>query len=214
KFPHHENERAQSLAAYNSPLANIWMHNGFVNIDNEKMSKSLGNVVLAKDLIAAQGAMVIRMMMLNAHYRAPLNFSDDTLQSSKNELNKIIMCVKQLAVKIQLEKDLNILKSGRIAGFISDLCDDLNVANALSKLYQTIKDANMDLRNPNTEISKLEDDLNDILTMLDVLGLKIDYPVLSNEDKEIYKQYLAFKKEKNFAESDKLRDILIKKNIL
>ena len=214
KFPHHENEIAQAKAHDHNKLANIWMHNGFVNINDEKMSKSLGNVVLAKDLIAQHGAMVIRMMMLNAHYRAPLNFSDDTLASSKNELNKINMCVKQLAVKIQLEKELNILKSASIDGFIKDLCDDLNVANALSKLYQRIKDANMDLRNPNAPIENLEAELNDILTMLDVLGLRVDYPVLSSEDKEIYKQYLAFKKEKNFEESDKLRNVLIEKGIL
>ena len=214
KFPHHENEIAQAKAHDHNKLANIWMHNGFVNINDEKMSKSLGNVVLAKDLIAQHGAMVIRMMMLNAHYRAPLNFSDDTLASSKNELNKINMCVKQLAVKIQLKKDLNILKSASIDGFIRDLCDDLNVANALSKLYQRIKDANMDLRNPNAPIENLEAELNDILTMLDVLGLRVDYPVLNNEDKEIYKQYLAFKKEKNFEESDKLRNVLMEKGIL
>ena len=214
KFPHHENEIAQAKAHDHNKLANIWMHNGFVNINDEKMSKSLGNVVLAKDLIAQHGAMVIRMMMLNAHYRAPLNFSDDTLASSKNELNKINMCVKQLAVKIQLAKDLNILKSASIDGFIRDLCDDLNVANALSKLYQRIKDANMDLRNPNAPIENLEAELNDILTMLDVIGLRVDYPVLNSEDKEIYKQYLAFKKEKNFLESDKLRNVLIEKGIL
>ena len=97
---------------------------------------------------------------------------------------------------------------------LDDLCDDLNVANALSKLYQRIKDANMDLRNPNAPIENLEAELNDILTMLDVLGLRVDYPVLNNEDKEIYKQYLAFKKEKNFEESDKLRNVLMEKGIL
>lgn len=214
KFPHHENEIAQAKAHDHNKLANIWMHNGFVNIDNEKMSKSLGNVVLAKDLIENQGAMVIRMMMLNAHYRAPLNFSEETLNSARNELNKINQCVKLLAVKIQLAKDLEILKSGRIDGFIDDLCDDLNVANALSKLYQKLKDANMDIRNPNTPINQLEDDLNDILTMLDVLGVKVIYPVLTKEDKETYQTYLDLKKEKRFEESDKYRDILIKRNIL
>ena len=214
KFPHHENEIAQSKAHDHNKLANIWMHNGFVNINDEKMSKSLGNVVLAKDLIANHSPMVIRMMMLNAHYRAPLNFSDDTLLSAKNELNKINMCVKQLAVKIQVEDELKFTKSASIDAFILDLCQDLNVANALSKLYQRIKEANMDLRNPNTDINILKQDYNDILTMLDVLGLKVDYPILSQEDKELYKEYIALKKEKKFEESDIIRQKLIIKNIL
>lgn len=102
KFPHHENEIAQSRAAYDSPIANYWIHNGMVNIDGEKMSKSLGNVIWAKDMIAKIGGNVLRWVMLSAHYRAPLNINEEAIETAKKELNRVATAMKQAYVKLGL----------------------------------------------------------------------------------------------------------------
>ena len=105
KFPHHENEIAQSRAAYDSPIANYWIHNGMVNIDGEKMSKSLGNVIWAKDMIAKIGGNVLRWVMLSAHYRAPLNINEEAIETAKKELNRVATAMKQAYVKQMCIRD-------------------------------------------------------------------------------------------------------------
>ena len=99
KFPHHENELAQSMAICHSPLANYWLHNGMLNFDGEKMSKSLGNVVWAKDFIETLGSNVVRWLMLSAHYRSPLNISDETIETAKIEIEKVFTVLKQADIK-------------------------------------------------------------------------------------------------------------------
>ena len=214
KFPHHENEIAQAKAHDHNKIANIWMHNGFVNFGNEKMSKSLGNVVLAKDAIAKYGGNVMRLLILSTHYRAPVSFTEETVLSTKNELDRIQKLYNQLAVKLQFEhlnmssKDINIDK------FLSCLADDLNTSNAIAEVFETVKAGNVSLRkNPidSKEIEKIWANLN---SMLNVLGIKLDYPILTPELEKIYSQYLAYKAEKNFAESDKLRDTLMQAHII
>ena len=102
KFPHHENEVAQSRACLHHGLANVWMHNGMLNIDGEKMSKSLGNVMLAKDVIAQLGSAVVRWMMMSVDYRSPLNITDDVVETAKTEVNKALSALRQVEIKVQL----------------------------------------------------------------------------------------------------------------
>lgn len=214
KFPHHENEIAQSKAHDHSKIANIWMHNGFVNFGNEKMSKSLGNVVLAKDAIAKYGGNVMRLLILSTHYRAPVSFTEETVLSSKNELDKIQKLYNQLAVKLQVEHaDLH---DGEIhiEKFLESLGDDLNTSNAITEVFEMVKQGNVELRKNPADIGRIQSIWASLSTMLDVLGIKLTYPILTPELEKIYSQYLELKKEKKFEESDKLRDVLAKENII
>ena len=214
KFPHHENEIAQAKAHDHSKIANFWMHNGFVNFGNEKMSKSLGNVVLAKDAIAKYSGNVMRLLILSTHYRAPVSFTEDTVISSKNELEKIQKLYNQLAVKIQvMHGDMN-SNDVRIDKFLSSLADDLNTSNAIADLFEMVKLGNVELRKNPANLKEIEAIWASLNAMLDVLGIKLEYPILTKELEEIYSQYLALKAEKKFEESDKLRDVLLKEHII
>lgn len=214
KFPHHENEIAQAKAHDHSKLANIWMHNGFVNFGNEKMSKSLGNVVLAKDAIAKYGGNVMRLLILSTHYRAPVSFTEESVVSIKNELDKIQKVYNQLAVKLQFAHADMSSKDIRIEKFLSSLADDLNTSNALADLFEMVKQGNVELRKNPADIKQIEAVWASLNKMLDILGIKLDYPILTKELEEIYSQYLKFKAEKNFEESDKLRDVLLNAHII
>ena len=216
KFPHHENEIAQAKAHDHSKLANIWMHNGFVNFGGEKMSKSLGNVVLAKDAISQYGGPLLRLLMLSTHYRAPVQFTPDTVEGAKNEYEKIRKTYSMLAVNIQLNNG-SLSKGDRkinIDNFLSALADDLNTSNAFASLYDLLKKANTDLRKNPLVINDIEDDFYALSDMFEIFGLEFKYPVLTSEDKDLYNEYLSLKKEKRFEESDVLRQKLITKGIL
>lgn len=214
KFPHHENEIAQAKAHDHSKLANIWMHNGFVNFGNEKMSKSLGNVVLAKDAIAKYGGNVMRLLILSTHYRAPVSFTEESVISTKNELEKIQKVYNQLAVKLQFVHADMSSKDVRIEKFLSSLADDLNTSNALADLFEMVKQGNVELRKNPADIKQIESIWASLNAMLDILGIKLECPILTKELEEIYSQYLKFKAEKNFEESDKLRDVLLNAHII
>ena len=190
------------------------MHNGFVNFGNEKMSKSLGNVVLAKDAIAKYGGNVMRLLILSTHYRAPVSFTEESVVSIKNELDKIQKVYNQLAVKLQFaHADMN-SKDIRIEKFLSSLADDLNTSNALADLFEMVKQGNVELRKNPADIKQIEAIWASLNKMLDILGIKLDYPILTKELEEIYSQYLKFKAQKNFEESDKLRDVLLNAHII
>ena len=214
KFPHHENEIAQAKAHDHSKIANVWMHNGFVNFGNEKMSKSLGNVVLAKDAIAKYGGNVMRLLILSTHYRAPVSFTEETVVSSKNELDKIQKLYNQLAVKLQISHANMASKDIRIDKFLSSLADDLNTSNAIADLFEMVKLGNVELRKNPANLEEIEAIWASLNAMLSVLGIKLEYPVLTKELEEIYSRYLAYKAEKNFEESDKLRDVLLAHHII
>lgn len=215
KFPHHENEIAQAKAHDHNKLANIWMHNGFVNFGDEKMSKSLGNVVLAKDAIAKYGANAMRLLILTTHYRAPVQFTEETITSTQNELARISKTFSQLAVSLQVNNiALDAKKDIDLSAFLNYLADDFNTANAMTELFNVLKQSNQDLRKNPLDLEAISKDFSTLKTMLDIFGLDIKYPLLSEEDKEIYHQYLAYKAQKDFENSDKLRNILISKNIL
>lgn len=214
KFPHHENEIAQAKAHDHNHIANIWMHNGFVTFGDEKMSKSLGNVVLAKDAINKFGGNTLRLLILSTHYRAPVSFTDETIASAANELEKISLAYRQLAVKIQLLHGQLNSGDAHIDEFLQALADDLNTSNAIASLFSTVKESNQELRKNPVDLAKLESLFAALSAMIDILGLEIQYPLLTPELEDVYKKYLNFKSEKNFVESDKLRDILIKNNII
>ena len=216
KFPHHENEIAQAEAKHGNKIAHYWLHNNFVNINNEKMSKSLGNVKFAKDLIDAYGGLTVRLLILSAPYRQPINFSDDTIQGAINEMNKIKNTYKQLTFNLQIN-GVDLEKKNKTYGmdkFLSALADDLNTSNALSELYELIKNINITLRQKPLNLVKLEEYYHTFKDMLYVLGLTLAYQRLSKEDIDLYNQYLSAKANKNFTLSDQIRQKLIEKGIM
>ena len=217
KFPHHENEIAQEEAVKGHKIANYWMHNGFINVDNVKMSKSLGNVILANDYINLYGGNVVRFMLVNTHYRVPVNFSNDLVESAKKELDKISSTYIKLAVNLQLNNislDDYSKEDVDMQLFLEAMCDDLNTANAMSELYRIVKEGNIALRNKPLDLQKIRKAFFTIKDMLSILGFEFDIPHLTNEDIDLYKQYLKAKEEKNFTESDKIRPLLIERKIL
>ena len=215
KFPHHENEIAQTEATHHHKIAHYWMHNGFINFGNEKMSKSLGNVVYAKDMIEKYGGAVTRLVILNAHYRQPVNYTDETVNAAIQEVNKMQMAYKQMALQLQVNNiNLDEGKSVYIEKFLESLADDLNTANALAELYNLIKEANQTIRTREIDFAKLNNQFKTLTDMFNVLGLNIEYVKLGDEEKALYNEYLAAKQEKNFAKSDEIRQKLIAKGIM
>ena len=215
KFPHHENEIAQSEATHGNKIAKFWMHNAFINFGNEKMSKSLGNVVYAKDLIERVGGPVTRLVILSAHYRQPVNFTEETVQAASQEINKMKMVNKQLALKLQTsDVDLSSGKPTYIDNFLAALADDLNTSNALTELYNVMKLANQEIRTREVDLNKLNDLFKTLNDMFYVLGLDIGYVKLDENDKKLYQNYLKSKENKDFAESDRIRNILLEKGIM
>ena len=214
KFPHHENEIAQAEATHGNKIAKYWMHNGFINMDGEKMSKSIGNIVSAKDMIEKVGGVVTRLVILNTHYRMPVNFTDDTVKAAAQEVNKMSMAYKQAALALQVN-GYN-LQSGKanMDNFINALADDLNTANALSELYNVVKETNQLLRTRPVDYDKLLNNFKTLTDMFYCLGLDIKYVELSDEDKALYKEYNLSKENKDFARSDELRKVLIEKGIM
>ncbi len=215
KFPHHENEIAQSEATHGNKIAKYWMHNAFINFGNEKMSKSLGNVVYAKDLINEVGGAVTRLVILSAHYRQPVNFTEETVNAAISEINKMKMVNKQLALKLQVNNiDLSSGKATYIDNFLLALADDLNTSNALSELYNVIKLANQEIRTKESDLNKLNDLFKTLNDMFKILGLDIGYVKLDENDRNLYQKYLISKENKDFAESDRIRNILLERGIM
>ena len=215
KFPHHENEIAQSEAMHGNKIANYWMHNAFINFGNEKMSKSLGNVIYAKDMIEKYGGEVTRLVILNAHYRQPVNFTDETVTAAMQEINKMKSAYKQMALLLQVN-DIDIDKGEPvyIEKFLEAMADDLNTANALAELYSLVKESNQTIRTRDIDFAKLNNQFKTMTDMFYILGLNITYVKMGAEDRALYSEYNTAKMEKNFAKSDDLRQKLIDKGIL
>lgn len=215
KFPHHENEIAQSEATHGNKIAKFWMHNGFININNEKMSKSLGNVVYAKDMIEEFGGDVTRLVVLSPHYRQPVNFTDDTVKAAVQEINKMKMVTKQAALLLQTsDKDIDSYKPTFIDNFLLALADDLNTSNALMELYNVVKMINAEIRQKEKDLDKIGNLFKTLLDMFYVLGLDIKYVKMNDEDKKLYQNYLISKENRDFEMSDKYRNLLIEKGIM
>ena len=215
KFPHHENEIAQSEATHGNKIAKYWMHNAFINFGNEKMSKSLGNVVYAKDMLTQYGGPVTRLVILNAHYRQPVNFTEETVTQAQQEVSRMQMAYKQAALKLQANGvDLQKGQPVYIDKFLEALANDLNTANALAELYNLLKEMNQQIRNKETDYETLNNQFKTLTDMFYVLGLDITYVKFDDNISQLYKDYLSSKENKDFAKSDEIRKVLIEKGVM
>lgn len=223
-FPHHENEIAQSEACNGKPFAKYWLHNGFLNIDNKKMSKSLGNFFTVREIGEKYDLQVLRFFMLSAHYRSPLNFSADLMEASKNGLDRILTAVDNLKHLIdnttigsfsEEEKSKLIKAEEFIQKFESAMEDDFNTADAVSAIFELVKFANT---NSKTENSKeyLETLYKKIKMLCDILGIVVDHEVLILEEEieKLIEERQEARKAKNFARADEIRDELLSKGII
>lgn len=215
KFPHHENEIAQSMACHHHPIANVWMHNQMINIDNQKMSKSLGNVLWAKDLIVELGCNVFKWLMLSTHYRNPLNFTEDVLTNVKKEVDKVENIIKQTSLYLQVNHCLKEdYKKETVDHMVEALADDLNTSLALTEILGQVKVLNQVMRTKEKDNDLISQEYQTLLKMLDVMGFVHNTKELSDEDIEMYLAWQKEKAEKNFEVADQLRATLQEKGII
>lgn len=220
KFPHHDNEIAQSRCAHNHAIANYWMHNGLMDISGEKMSKSVGNVIWTKDLLDIYPYQAYRLMILNTPYRQPLNFTEDLLKQALGEFEKIRRAYVGLFRKLELQyniKDfhLDITNSELLEikdEFISEMSNDFNTPNALTVILKLIKVVNSLTRNSNDAELMIEA-LTLLAELLDVFGIAIDVNFLSDEEKSLVERWNHFRKEKDFEKADELRQEITNRGI-
>ena len=215
KFPHHENEIAQSVACHHHPIANVWMHNQMININNQKMSKSLGNVLWAKDLLTELGCNVYKWLMLSTHYRNPLNFTEDVLNNVKKEVEKVENIIKQTSLYLQVNhyKSEEFCKES-VDQMVEALSDDLNTSLALTQILGQVKVLNQAMRNKDKDNAMISKGYQTLLRMLDVVGFVHEVKVLSDEDIELYQHWQSEKAAKNFEVADQLREKLQAKGII
>lgn len=216
KFPHHENEAAQQECTHHNSLAHFWVHNAMINIDGQKMSKSLGNTLWAKDIIDQLGTNLTRWLMSSVHYRKELNFSNETVETAKKELDKVLSPLKQSDVKMSLaDYDMDdAYDEESYRHFLDQLDDDLNTPNAYTVIFDTVKKLNQTMRSREIDFDTLKKIRNSIVKMLDVLGITVEKTVLNEEDKALYNSWNDAKKEKNFVLADEIRGKLSAKGLL
>ena len=223
-FPHHENEIAQSEAANGKEFAKYWMHNAFLNIDNRKMSKSLGNFRTVREISEQYDLQVLRFFMLSAHYRSPLNFSADLMEASKNGLTRIVTAVDNLKhlenatsaeVMTDVEKETFEKTKEFVEGFETAMEDDFNTADAIASIFELVKFANT---TATVESSKeYLKGLHDLIVKLaDVLGLIVEKEeeLLAEDIEKLIEERQGARKEKNFKRADEIRNELLEKGII
>ena len=223
-FPHHENEIAQSEAANGVPFAKYWMHNAFLNIDNRKMSKSLGNFRTVREISEQYDLQVLRFFMLSAHYRSPLNFSADLMEASKNGLERIVNAADNLKFLMENAKTEaitdaeaeNFAKTEEfVAGFEKAMDDDFNTADAVAAIFDLVKYINTttDAESSKEYLQKLFDLL---VKLTGVLGLIVDKKeeILDEDIEKLIEERQAARKAKDFARADAIRDELLEKGII
>lgn len=215
KFPHHENERAQSMAINNSELANYWVHSGMIDINGVKMSKSLGNFITAKDILSKVDPMVLRWFLLATQYRDDVNVSDEIIESSKAELTKIITAYKQACVKLEVN---NIKVAGMnedaYKRFMDAMADDLNTPNAYAVIFEIVKNINQLVRVKDINFEALGKEVNTLVRCMNVLGIVLPDMIMSDDDKKMYQEWMDAKSVKDFEKADELRAQLSQKGIL
>ena len=225
-FPHHENEIAQSECAHGVTFANYWMHNGYINVDNRKMSKSLGNFFTVREIAAEFDYEVIRFFMLSAHYRSPINFSKDLMESAKSALDRIYNCLSDMRFLAGNAEDRLNLTEAESAfchtldalkeKYIAAMDDDLNTADAISVLFEIVSEANKSIT-ATSGFSKqaIEYAINMLTELGGVLGLlqKKDEDA-GDEVNAILEERAKARAEKNWAKSDELRDKLKEMGII
>ena len=223
-FPHHENEIAQSEAANGRPFAKYWMHNGFLNIDNKKMSKSLGNFFTVRDISEKYDLQVLRFFMLSAHYRSPLNFSAELMEAAKNGLERIVTCVSNLnfllekAQKQELsgEEEKALLQAKDFAKkFDEAMDDDFNTADAISAIFELVKFANTSV-GEGASAAYIRALKEEIVELMDICGLSVErrQEILDSEIESLIRERQEARKAKNFARADEIRDQLLEKGII
>ncbi|HET6872799.1 MAG TPA: cysteine--tRNA ligase [Sporolactobacillaceae bacterium] len=221
-FPHHENEIAQSEALHDEVMANYWIHNGYIKINNEKMSKSIGNVVLVHDLIQAFNPNALRFFLLSVHYRNPINFSEELLRSAEQSFGRLMSTYGNLKHRLAHSADLlegketwtekiNDLRTR----FTQAMDDDFNTANAITILFDTAKEANILLQDKNSSKALLTDYLKLFDEFGQVLGLVFEQEVLLDEEIEaLIQQRQEARKNREFSLADQIRDELKDRGII
>ncbi len=223
-FPHHENEIAQSEAANGKEFAKYWLHNGFLNIDNKKMSKSEGNFFTVRDISEKYDLQVLRFFMLSAHYRSPLNFSADLMEAAKNGLDRIVTSVANLNYLLESAADGDMTKEEEelcneakefIVKFDEAMDDDFNTADAISAIFELVKFANTNASSASSKafVQALKDE---ITALSDICGLIVDKKeeMLDAEIEALIQERQEARKAKNFARADEIRDTLAAQGIL
>ena len=222
-FPHHENEIAQSEAANGKPFARYWMHNAFLNIDNRKMSKSLGNFFTVREIAAQYDLQVLRFFMLSAHYRSPLNFSRDLMDAAKNGLERIVTAAERLrGLEKQAEGNAETCREQEMLSeaegfrrkFEAAMDDDFNTADAISAVFELVKYANSNVNEEST-LRFVREVRKEIEELCDVLGLITEKQeeLLDEEIEALIAERQLARKEKNFARADEIREELLEKGI-
>lgn len=219
-FPHHENEIAQSEAANEAPFANYWLHNGYINVDNQKMSKSLNNFFTVRDVAKEYDYEVIRFFMLSAHYRNPINFSKDLMEQAKSGLERMYTCLDNLEFfkqnaqdramneqEMELASRLNKYKEN----FIAAMDDDLNTADAIAAMFEMVREINANITaTSNSSVVIIEFAANLLKELGNVLGIlqKSQQNSLNAEIEELIAKRQQARKEKNWTLADSIRDQL------
>lgn len=223
-FPHHENEIAQSEAANGKEFAKYWMHNGFLNIDNRKMSKSLGNFFTVREISEKYDLQVLRFFMLSAHYRSPLNFSAELMEAAKNGLNRIVTAAENLKFLMGSAKTVTMTEEERqkyeassqyAASFEKAMDDDFNTADAIAAVFDYVKYINTNVGQDSSK-EFLERLYGRLSTLTDVLGIIVDRKeeMLDADIEALIEERQAARKEKNFARADAIREELLAKGII
>lgn len=223
-FPHHENEIAQSEAANGKEFAKYWLHNAFLNIDNRKMSKSLGNFFTVREISEQYDLQILRFFMLSAHYRSPLNFSADLMEAAKSGLDRIVTAAENLRflkdnakVESMSEEEKEAFDKSRqyAEGFDKAMDDDFNTADAIASVFELVKYANT-TANAESSAEYLEALLGRLTALTDVLGIVVEKKeeVLDTEIEALIEERQAARKERNFARADEIRDTLLAKGIV
>lgn len=214
-FPHHENEIAQSEGATGKPFVHYWMHNGHINVDNQKMSKSLGNFFTVRDISKEFDLEAVRMFMISAHYRSPVNFSKEMIEQSKAALDRLYTARDNWTFLLDHapERELNeaeqaLIAKGReaVAKFDEAMDDDLNTADAIGAIFELVKEGNLAIT-ADTARAAIKSTLSTLKEMTDVLGiLTRENDAIPDDIKALVEQRKQARAEKNWAESDRLRD--------
>ena len=222
KFPHHENEIAQSMIAFNNHIASYWMHNGRIDFNGEKMSKSIGNTIDAKGLVKEIGHGPFRLIILSVPYRQPLNYREEILNQAKTDYEKIYKAKLSLIRKLQLEKNVTNYNNVAIEKedlmnikqeFIGALSNDFNTANAITAIIKTVKLVNTFTRQKEFDTEYALQLLTLLNEQMWVLGIDKEIAVLNDEEFEVVNKWQEARKEKNFELADKLRDLITEKGI-